>query len=529
MLNIRGIAVVIVIMLVFDAITAKSQTNVYKDWGPPYCVIYGGYSAESDADWDMWDGVFNLVHHSLIGRDEKEVEHILSLARRHKMKILTTVWLYDFKKNKIDEEAVAKFKKFYEVFGCREEIFGYGFEAAYRIPRDKQLEIYRIIKSIDPSRPVWMEFSSTSTTTWKRGFNPDACDGIYPYLYPYETKDKDENLIGRTKRILYPIPAINELKRKGTVVVPIIQAFMGGSWNKLPPKGSIMMQFRYWLNVNDMVGVGFYRWRSRGIYKGIPEIPGGDYVWEEVKELCKGLLSGNIKIDKSFAIKAGNENKLKLSEVKSEVNTVSELRFEIKEIFIDQDFEDIALNTSPPKSDWDIRNTGLVVLPVKVGYPVGYRILKLFDKYPVIARSLPKWDGDVKLSFWVKPTEPGYGKGMVYLETFGHPGYVAAGLRLGHGSGANSNVFSYLNKDGRWVSTGVRWKPDTWYRVEMIFGKDKIIYNFFDIRSSRLNSSGIITPRRFKGSYKGIYFSCDHSADKGVYFDKIELCAGYLK
>ncbi len=523
MLN-RKITMVSVFIFLLCSAFVNAQDNIYEHWGRPYCMIYGGYSAKSDADWNLWDGVFNLVHHSLIGRDEKDIKHIFSLARKHKMKILTTVWLYDFKNNRIDEKSIEKLKEFYRKFGNEQALFGYGYEAAYKIPKDKQLEIYKIIKSIDPKRPVWMEFSSTSGTTWKRGFNPDACDGIYPYLYPYESKDKDENLIGNTKRVLYPISAINELKRKETIVVPVIQAFMGGTWNKLPPKGSIMMQFRYWLNVDNMQGIGFYRWRGRGIYYGIPEIPGGEYLWKEVKTLCRGLLSGKIKIDKSLAIRpeTSHQQKTKSSEHPN-------VKFETEQIQIDQDFEDISANSLPPKGDWDIKNTGLVVSPKKPGYPVGYKILKLSEKYPVIARSLPKWKKAIKLSFWVKPSSDGYARGIVYLDTYKHRGYIATGVRLGHGSGVNSNIFSYLNKNGKWASTGVKWKAGNWYRVEMICFDRKVIYNIFDIKGKCLNRNPISVDRRFIEPYRAIYFGCDYAKKKGVCFDKIELSYGHLK
>ncbi len=540
-MSIREKAILLLLFFGFSFPTSFAD-DTYKNWGKPYCMIYGGYSAKSDADWDMWQGVFNLVHHSLIGKDEKEVKHIFSLAREHRIKILTTVWLYDFKQNRIDEKAVAKLKNFYKRFGKEQALFGYGYEAAYKIPKDKQLVIYKTIKSIDPNRPVWMEFSSTSASTWQRGFNPDACDGLYPYLYPYESKDRDTNLIANTKRILYPIPAINKLKHKDTIVVPVIQAFIGGSWNKLPPKGSIMMQFRYWLNVDNIAGIGFYRWRTRGIYQAIPEIPNGKYVWKEVQTLCKELHNGKIKIDKSFAIKPKSSKSRKINIPKNlqnrkpinntnsyENSKQAAIEFEAEQILIDQDFEDIAANDLPPPSDWDIKNSGLVISPINAGYPVGYKILKLSAKYPVIARTLPKWEHATKLSFWVKPNANGYAKGLVYLDTFSHKGYIASALRLGHGSGTNSNVFSYINKNGKWASLGIRWKAGNWYRVEILSSDEKITYNIYDIKNNRLNSKPIIINRRFAEPYRAIYFTCDGAKKQGVCFDKIELEYGYVK
>jgi hypothetical protein len=269
--------------MVFSTASAFAQAaDPYVNWRPPYRVIYGGYSMEPD-DWALWAGVFNLVHHALLGREPAETRQLLDAARKHQMKILTVVGLWDAATDRMDD---SKLKKLLADIGHDEPaLFGYQFEAAYRIPPERQKDIYDAIKKVDPLRPVWMEFSSTSPETWKR-FNPQACDAVLSYNYPYEVTDKSDDTMGR---VSYSVRAIQAVKPKDLPVVPLLQAFSGQRWRPIP-RGGMAAQFERWLDVGPVAGVGFYRWRGRQPYAGVPDDGTQDgFGWQESQELCRQL------------------------------------------------------------------------------------------------------------------------------------------------------------------------------------------------------------------------------------------------
>jgi hypothetical protein len=234
-------------------------------------------------DWELWDGVFNLVHHSVVGRERAEARRILNAAKSHKMKILSPISVWDKKAEKID---VSKLQQTLDNIGRDEPaLFGYVFEAAYTIPPDRQKLIYDAIKKTDPTRPVWMEYSSTSGVTWKR-FNPEACDAVMSYNYPYEAKDKGPNAV---VRVSYSVQAMQAVKPKSLPVIPLLQAFGGSRW-RVVPRGGMADQFDRWLEIEPVAGVSFYRWRKSGNYAGLfTDGSESNYTWEEVKQLCRQL------------------------------------------------------------------------------------------------------------------------------------------------------------------------------------------------------------------------------------------------
>jgi len=274
--------------LIFINISLAEQINAeadpYTKWGPPYRVLYGGYSMKPD-DWELVSGTFNLIHHSLLGKSPDEIREILNQAKKYKMKIITTIPIWDPDTGEIDEYKLNKLRKFIEIFSKDQAIFGYVYEAAYRIPPDKQKEIYAIVKKLDPSRPVWCEFSSTSFNTWKL-FNPDACDALFTYNYPYEITDKDDSVVNR---IRYSVNAIKKVGADKLPVIPILQAFRGARW-RIVPKGGMASQFSLWLELPKIAGVSFYRWRGRKPYYGLLEDGSeNNYAWTEVKILCRQI------------------------------------------------------------------------------------------------------------------------------------------------------------------------------------------------------------------------------------------------
>lgn len=248
-------------------------------WRAPYRVIYGGHSMQP-GDWELWDGVFNIVHYPLLGRSPAEAQRILDAARRHRMKVLSPVSVWDTKTGRIDS---SKLQQLLEQIGRDEPaLFGYVYEAAYQIPPERQQAIYDAIKRVDPKRPVWSEFSSTSAETWRR-FNPKACDAVLSYNYPYEAKDRATNT---SVRVTYSVRAISAVKPKELPVIPLLQAFAGSRW-RVVPRGGMADQFDRWLDIEPIAGVAFYRWRRSRAFLGIPADGSGDnYTWKEVQQLC---------------------------------------------------------------------------------------------------------------------------------------------------------------------------------------------------------------------------------------------------
>lgn len=497
------------------------------EWGPPYRVVYGGYSMEP-GDWDLWDGVFNLVHHSLLGRDATETRRLLDTAWRHGMKILTTAPIRDPKTGVVD---TSKLTALVAHVGKHPALFGYVMEAAYRIPPAEQKKIYDAIKKIDPAHPVWMEFSSTSSKTWKL-FNPDACDAIFTYNYPYEVQDRPgSNTVGRVR---YSVRAVRAANRRHLPVIPLVQTFAGTRWRKIPP-GGVADQFDLWLELDTIAGIGFYRWRGRsdGAYAGLLTDGTKDqYSWKETRTICHQLarqkgpfvdaeqwrrLAGRVEKPKhARSIPAARPPSV-AKPPRQPANTPD--AFEGVSMLLDQDWEDVAVGTTPP-ADWN-RRGGTVAAggamgtghAVKVEKGIAWRLEK--PTPPTAA---------IRLTFAIKPLEKGYAKGMITLSD-ARTGYLAVGLRLGHGTAVNSNVFSALDAKGKWRSLGIPFVPDHWYRVVIIVGTegDKVSYHIEDLQTKKSFQRSL--ERRFPHSgFAALDVSADHA--RAVVVDEIRLESG---
>lgn len=510
--------------------TAETQ-GADADWGPPYRIIYGGYSMEP-GDWDLWAGTLNLVHHSLIGRDATEVRELLDEARKRRMKILTTAPIWDPKTETMN---VSGLISLVDKAGEHPAFFGYVVEAAYRIPPATQKRVYDAIKEADSARPVWMEFSSTSSKTWEL-FNPAACDAVFTYNYPYEVKDRPgSNTVGRVRSSVNAIRAVNT----GAVhVVPLLQTFAGTRWRKIP-RGGVADQFDRWLALDTVAGVGFYRWRGRadGAYGGLLcDGTEDDYSWTETQQLCRQLAAqrGPLVDAQAWRKAAGrpdpstverDETALESEPKASSREPVRSVAFEADSMLLDQDWEDMAEGTAPA-ADWSQRG-GTVTAGGAMGTGRAIKVRKglVFRLAEPTSAST-----GVRLAFAIKPSAKGYAKGMVTLSD-ARTGYIAVGLRLGHGTAANSNVFSGLNAQGKWRSLGVPFVPDRWYRVVVIArgDADDIVYQIEDLESAKTYARSL--ERRFAGrGFAALGISADHA--ETVVVDEIRLesgrCSGTL-
>lgn len=477
-------------------------------WGPPYRIIYGGYSMKS-TDWAKWEGVFNLVHHSLIDRDAQEVRYIFDNAAARGMKILTTLPIYDVKTDSIDTAALEAFVKSYK---DEPALFGYVYEAAYRIPPKRQLDIYNAVKKIDPTRPVWSEFSSTSHTTWKRLFNPDACDALFTYNYPYEVKDRGDMVA----RIRYSVLAVNAAKKKRTPIVPILQAFEGTRW-KAVPVGGMRDQLNQWIDAQPLAGVAFYRWRGNAKYQGLlSDMRENTQMWQEAKALCEQVaeyVTGDY-------IDAGSWQRIvKRSAAKEAVVEAERLAdtgtFE-GAMLLDQDNEDLTPE-STVALDWEKRG-GSVISGGVLG---SKRAIQVTDNLAFRWDLLKHEKGVLQTQVYIKPTEDGYAKGMVGLHE-DENGYLLAGVRLGHGSGANSNTFSYFNQQGKWQRLGMAFVPDKWYLVTISIRRDdgSVTYVVTDVESGEQHAAQAKT-RQSASQITLISVHSDHA--ESVIVDEIRV------
>jgi len=272
----------LVLVAVWAIPAAVAAADPDAGWRPPYRTIYGAYSMKP-GDWALWDGVVNLVHYAVVGREATDARRLLDTAGKHGMKVFSPVSVWNFKTAQFDDSRLRQFLD--EVGRDHPALFGYVYEAAYRIPPDTQKQIYDTIKRLDPVRPVWMEFSSTSPTTWQR-FNPQACDAVLSYNYPYEKTDKADTTVARVD---YSVRALGPVKPRPLPVIPLLQAFSGSKW-RVVPRGGMAAQFEHWLAAEPVAGIAFYRWRTSGPYAGILEDASEDsYTWKEIQELCRRL------------------------------------------------------------------------------------------------------------------------------------------------------------------------------------------------------------------------------------------------
>jgi len=253
--------------------------------GHPYRLLWAGYSMQ-EGDWDVWEGVFDIIHFGAIGLEDEQVAAILDPAALRGMKVIVSAnAVYDRERRAINAERV---QAFVGRWGAHPGLFGFILEATYRVPLDDQMAIYSAFKAAAPDLPFWTEFSSTSAETWASSLNPEACDAIVSYNYPCEVTD----LPGAdcSRRIRYSTNAYRNVTEGQVPIIPLLQTFEGGTWRS-PLPGEVITQYLTWENElgDSVVGMGCYRWRDNPNYKGICGDVLPAHVWEEVQTLSRHL------------------------------------------------------------------------------------------------------------------------------------------------------------------------------------------------------------------------------------------------
>jgi hypothetical protein len=253
--------------------------------GHPIRVLLTGYSM-IEGDWDRWKGVFDVIHFSLIGSDEAQVDGTLQAASERGMKVLVSAnAVYDAARHQVDQRKVEGFVR---GWGSHPGLYGFLLEATYTVPLEDQRRVYDALKKAAPTLPLWTEFSSTDAKTWRTCLNQDACDVIATYNYPCETSDSPDS--DCSARVRYSTEAYRRVMRRKIPLVPLLQSFQGEQYRSPRPGELILQWFTWERELGDaVIGAGFYRWRDNPHYKGI----GGDvlpaYVWGEVQTLCRFL------------------------------------------------------------------------------------------------------------------------------------------------------------------------------------------------------------------------------------------------